>query len=69
MRKDTFTSIKYKNYGVVTPNMFKKKDSIEGVDLNQQPSTAAKFLIVIGNTVPLQHFETTNASITILDAE
>ena len=53
----------------MTLNMFKKKDSIEGVDLNQQPGTIAKFLIVIGNTALWQHFGTTNASITISGVE
>jgi hypothetical protein len=33
----------------VTPNTSKKKDSIEGVVLNQQPSTTAKWKIVRGN--------------------
>ena len=32
-----------------TPNTSKKKDSIEGVVLNQQPSTTAKWKIVKGN--------------------
>jgi hypothetical protein len=32
-----------------TPNTSKKKDSIEGVVLNQQPSTTAKWKIVRGN--------------------
>lgn len=44
-------SLATRNNQKVSPNIFRKKDSIESVDLNQKTSTIAKFMIVIGNTV------------------
>lgn len=50
------------NREIVTPNMWKKKDSIEGVVLNQQHCTIAVWKIVKENTALRLPFTTISAN-------